>query len=451
MNQKPNNSLKLVKKFIQFAKQKKVINFQDFKKHLPNHVYSSSKFFKILEVLEKYGVEIEKDEEKKIPASNNKKVQYDNLYMKEMSRYSLLSAEEEILLVKLLEENEVIVLEEIVKTKHFFAYLVNTYWAKYRRKYRKKYGKKYHKVHLKKLILKKLIKSIQKNKLLNIKKEFKIPRSDLIKIARKVMENAEIAEKKRRLAKAIRKIEELQEKLINSNLRLVLSIAKKYARKNSNLFDLIQEGNLGLIKAVEMFYYRKGIRFAAYAKWWIKQSIVKSLYENSHYIKIPLHFIEAIKKLEDYINTYVQENKEYPSLEFMMKATNFSKKKIIRILQIIAKPLSLDTPMFYKDSMVELKDTIKDVKCIGPYKDFLNSVMFKDIKQLLSGLSEKERKIIIKRYGLEDGVQRTLDEVGYFFNLTRERIRQIEKKAFEKLKVPSKVSMYKKLLEGDSV
>ena len=207
---------------------------------------------------------------------------------------------------------------------------------------------------------------------------------------------------------------------------------------------------MGLIKAVEMFFYHKGVRFAAYAKWWIKQSIIRSLYENAHHMKIPLHFIEAIRKLEDFIYNFVQEKKEQPSFDKIIEGTGFSRKKVIRILQIVNKPLSLDTPVFYKDSFIELKDTIKDKNYTGPHAHVFSSMVNQNVQSLLSGLSDRERSILIKRYGLEDGIQRTLDEVGYYFNLTRERIRQIERKALEKLKVPSKMSFCKKLLEEDA-
>ena len=450
MEDQKSKGISQIKKFILFAKKEKKVTLADFKKQLPESIFSSGKFFKIVEILERYGVEIE-TEQPEVSEKPTVRVQYDNQYMKEMSKHSLLSEEEEVLLVQLLEENELIILSEVVKTRFFFIYLMGVVRSKYKKKLKKRFGRKFNKLSLKKIVMRKIIHSMEKNDLMQLKREFKIPRSDLVKVAQKIVENTPNEEKIGRINKAMRHIDKLQEKLINSNLRLVLSIAKRYARKNSNLFDLIQEGNLGLIKAVEMFYYRRGIRFAAYAKWWIKQSIVKSLYENSHHIKIPLHFIDAIKKIEEFISNYIQEHKEYPALDEVMESTAFSKKKIVRILQIIAKPLSLDTPIFYKDSMIELKDTIKDGNYNGPYSDVFKTVVFNDIRKLLAGLSDKERKILIKRYGLEDGVQRTLDEVGYFFNLTRERIRQIEKKAFEKLKVPSKISMYRKLLEGDSI
>jgi RNA polymerase primary sigma factor len=166
-------------------------------------------------------------------------------------------------------------------------------------------------------------------------------------------------------------------------------------------------------------------------------------------MKIPLHFIDAIKRLEEYISLYIQENKKYPTIDQMTKSTGFSPKKIRRILNIIAKPLSLDTPVFYKDSLVELKDTLKDQKHGEPSENVFQAMVSSNIRQLLAGLSERERKIIIKRYGLEDGIQHTLDEVGYYFNLTRERIRQIEHKALDKLKVPSKITLCKKLIEGE--
>jgi RNA polymerase primary sigma factor len=447
MESKNKNSLIYhINRFIKFAAQKKIVSLDDFRKFLPSKVYYSKQFFRILEILEKKGVKIK--EEYADENTSSSKVQYNNHYMKEMSRYSLLTEEEEIFIIKLLEENEVILMKEIVQTPHFFVHLFHLAKTKYRKKI--KSGTKNTKLQLKKWVTTKIKSALEKETVMALKKEFKIPRSDILKISRKVILKTEDENKIRKMILAIQKIENLHEKLINSNLRLVLSIAKKYARrKNNNLFDLIQEGNLGLIKAVEMFYYHQGVRFAAYAKWWIKQSIIRSLYENNHHMKIPLHFIDAIKRLEEYISLYIQENKKYPTIDQMTKSTGFSPKKIRRILNIIAKPLSLDTPVFYKDSLVELKDTLKDQKHGEPSENVFQAMVSSNIRQLLAGLSERERKIIIKRYGLEDGIQHTLDEVGYYFNLTRERIRQIEHKALDKLKVPSKITLCKKLIEGE--
>ena len=365
--------------------------------------------------------------------------------MKEMAQYSLLTEEEEIDIVKDLEENETKIMKDIIKSPFFINYLANLFKVKYKKNNYKEGG------NLKSFLYKKILKAVEEDNYLALKRDFKIPRSDILKISQKIVQSSKIEENdKTELQYAIKRVEDLQEKLIISNLRLVLSIAKKYARKKSNnLFDLIQEGNMGLIKAVEMFYYHKGVRFAAYAKWWIKQSIIRSLYENNRHIKVPLHFIDAVKRLEDFVNNYIQENHEYPSIEKMIEKTTFSKKKIMRIMQLMSKPVSLDTPVFYKDGIVELKDAVKDGNHKEPYYELFRNTLSFTIKKMLSGLSDRERDILVKRYGLEDGVQRTLDEVGYYFNLTRERIRQIEKKSLDKLKTPSKVFMFKKLLEGE--
>lgn len=450
MEAKKQDYINQIKKFIKSASQKKQISLKELQKDLPSEVYYSKNFFKILELFDKKGIEIKEDTLPDAPPTINKsksKNQYSNPYMKEMSRFSLLTEEQEIQLIKTLEKQEILLLTEISKSHHFYIHLLST--VKMRKIKVPAKVNKNPKV-LKKWLIFKVLNSLEKNKVLNLKKEFKIPRSDILRIGKKIIEDTDIKEKSTRVKRLVLKIEQLQENLINSNLRLVLSIAKKYARKkNNNLFDLIQEGNLGLIKAVEMFYYHKGVRFAAYAKWWIKQSIIRSLYENNHHMKIPLHFIDAIKRLEDCIHTHVQEHKSYPSIDEMVEATKFSRKKVQRILNIISKPLSLDTPVYYKESIVELKDTIKDQKAEGPSHSTFKTMLSDNIKELLSGLSERERNILSKRYGLEDGIQRTLDEVGYYFNLTRERIRQIERKALEKLQVPSKVSICKQLIEED--
>jgi len=450
----------LIQKIIQEALQKKEISIEELKKNLPKKLYYSQTFIKILDHLYKKGINVKPLYNKPVPSTPKKTLQskktpgklkrnYDNIYMKEMTKHSLLTEEEEIELVELLESYETDLLKRIVKHPYFFRFFYFFFKSKHKKNFKAKL--KAQNLTLQQYLKRKIKKALKKEQLLDFKKEFKIPRSDILRVAKEILDAEKVKpEVLQEIKNDIVKIEELQEKLINSNLRLVLSIAKKYARqKNNNLFDLIQEGNMGLIKAVEMFFYHQGVRFAAYAKWWIKQSIIRSLYETTHYMKIPLHFIESIRKLEDFMYQYLQEKKENPSFEQIVEGTGFSKKKVIRILQIINKPLSLDTPVFYKDNFIELKDLIKDNNYLGPHIHIFNNMVLQNVKNLLLGLSERERSILVKRYGLEDGIQRTLDEVGYYFNLTRERIRQIERKALEKLKVPSKMVFCKKLLEGE--
>lgn len=439
MNLKKKQMSKIFKQ-IALQSEEHSLNLKKIKRNFDDNLLFSKKIMNFVSYINEKDNAEQAHPARKGSGKNN----FNQLYIKEMTRHSLLSEEEEVAVIENMETNEAKILEKIIKTRLFVKTLMDSFRFKYEKK------KFSDKIKLKRLVIKRVKKVLAKGELLAIKREFRISRADVLKVANRIILKTAKKDLKESLIQSVLKVEEMQERLINANLRLVVSVAKRYCRKNpANLFDLIQEGNLGLIKAVEMFYYHKGVRFAAYAKLWIKQSIIKILYENTHHIKIPLHFIDTIKKLDDFITNHIQENREYPSIEKIVEGTGLGRKKIVRIIHVVTKPLSLDTPVFYKDGMIELKDTIKDKNHNGPSFQVFQTVVTDNIRRLLEGLSERERNILVKRYGLDDGVQRTLDEVGYYFNLTRERIRQIERKALEKLKTTSKYNLCKKLMEGD--
>ncbi|HOJ50655.1 MAG TPA: sigma-70 family RNA polymerase sigma factor [Spirochaetota bacterium] len=364
-----------------------------------------------------------------------------NLYFSDMLNHSLLSEEEELKIIKELEDNEIFLIKYLVNNKKFISYLY--YLARNKTKrFIKKYCDSSNSKNLKVFILKILNEIKKTGNYLKLKIVFKIPRTDLLKLVSKVVKNDE-----KEIIEIKRNVEKLHERLINSNLRLVLNIAKKYSRSNvANLFDLVQEGNLGLIRAVDMFFYHKGVRFAAYAKWWIKQAIIKTIYEDNHHIKVPLHFVEDIKKVEEFIKNFFNEHQRNPKIKEIEDATRFSPKKIKKILTILTKPVSIDSPINSKDDFIKLSDIIKDFKNI-PETGVFETSLKDTVNSILNKLNDKEKLIIKKRFGLEDGIQRTLDEVGYYFNLTRERIRQIEQRALNKLKVPSRIEFCKKILK----
>jgi len=366
-----------------------------------------------------------------------------DVYFSDMLNYSVLKEEEELSIIKELEENEVFLIKYLLSSRKFLSYLFYISRNKTKRFIKKHCDSKNYK-SLKNFIIKTIKEVKSSGNYLNIKIIFKIPRTDLVKLAKKISAGTDKEEK---IKNASKKIEELHEKLINSNLRLVLNIAKKYCKTNvSTLFDLIQDGNLGLIRAVDMFFYHKGVRFAAYAKWWIKQAIIKSIYEDNNHIKVPLHFVEDIKKVEEFIKTFFNDNQKNPRIEEIVEKTRFSPKKVKKILTILTKPLSIDAPIISNDDLLMLKDVIKDFKNL-PDKNLFENSLKESVELILDKLSDKEKIIIKKRFGLEDGIQRTLDEVGYYFNLTRERIRQIESRALNKLKVPSKIEFCKKIFK----
>jgi RNA polymerase primary sigma factor len=247
-----------------------------------------------------------------------------------------------------------------------------------------------------------------------------------------------------------RKVDQAKKDMIEANLRLVISIAKKHQNLGLIFEDLIQEGNIGLMKAVDKFEYRRGFKFSTYATWWIRQAIIRAIADQARLIRVPVHVMEVLQKLKKLQRKMVQEMGFEPTAEVLAKQSHHSLQKVHNVLAL-QDPISMETPMGHEDSSMVLEDLIADPKSQSPVDFVSQQELQKALHTMLAELPSREALVLSLRFGLRSGTEQTLEEIGHTLGITRERVRQIEEQALTKLRLPPRARVLKAFLEHQSL
>ncbi len=385
-------------------------------------------------------------------------------YLKSVGRYPMLKIEEEQEFVRMLEEGKatlkeialssplaiprIVALGQNIKDGHVKAQDVLRYPGEWNDKFESEFMRQYNR--LKRQLARKDLEranatiremSLSFREVEKIIKRIQflgkqIERGSSAEAVKLGFEEADIKELVKRIDKEDERVKFAKDELIKANLRLVVSIAKKYVNRGLTLLDLIQEGNIGLMKAADRYESGKGTKFSTYSTWWIRQRITRAILDQARTIRLPVHLIEESTRISRIYAKFMREKGREPSAEEVAQIMGLSVVRVNEILRAIQEPVSLETPILSEEK--ELKDVIIDEKATSPFKTLENNEASQRIEQVLSSLTEREEKIIRMRFGIGVSSEHTLEEVGKYFNLTRERIRQIEIKALKKLRHPAR-------------